>query len=114
MLLSFGGAGRLPNPPAPPTFPFILPFPFTSPSRLRGSSLVAGDRPSKPLLVVWCMMLRDRDRTFLPLDLLRLLPRAAGDFDLRRRLVFRSLWWDANEEFVEALMDRLGRFRASS
>lgn len=111
MLLSFGGAGRLPN-PLPLTF--ILPFPFTGPSCLRGSSLVAGGRPSKPLLVVWCMVLRDRDRTFLPLDLLRLLPRAAGDFDLRRRLVFRSLWWDANEEFVEALIDRLGRFRGSS
>lgn len=37
-------------------------------------------------------MLRDRERAILPLDLLRLLPRAAGDFDIRRRLVFRSLW----------------------
>lgn len=59
-------------------------------------------------------MLRDRERAILPLDLLRLLPRAAGDFDMRRRLVFRSLWWDANEEFVEVLMDRLGRFRGAS
>lgn len=59
-------------------------------------------------------MLRDRDRTFLPPDLLLLLPLDVGDLDLRRRLVFRSLLCDAYDEFVEALKDRLARFRGTS